>query len=270
MSYIPKKLPQRLAVNGIQIELITTGNGRPLLFLHGSEGVDSEAPFLSELARSFSVVAPSHPGFGHSELPSHFSTIDDLAYFYLDLLEALNLSDVLLVGVSLGGWIAAEMAIKTPSRISALVLADPMGVKLSSREERDIVDIFSLPASKVRELTYSDTKHAALADPPDEALAYLLARNMEAAALYGWLPYMHNPKLKHRLHRISVPTLVVWGENDRIIRPDFGREYCALIPSGQFELIDRVGHYPHIERPGEFASRILRFVGTAADRKGVQ
>lgn len=261
MSYIPRKLPQRIAVNGVHVEMFAAGTGRPLLFLHGSEGLDSEAPFLSELARHFSVVAPSHPGFGHSELPAHFNSVDDLSYFYLDLLESLDLADVLLVGVSLGGWIAAEIAVKTPARLGALVVAGAMGVKLGKREERDIVDIFSLPGSTVRELTYSDARFAVQADPPDEALAYLLARNMEAAALYGWLPYMHNPKLKHRLHRIAVPTLVLWGENDRIVSPQFGREYCARIPTGRFELIERAGHYPHIERPGEFAARILRFVG---------
>ena len=156
-------------IAGVRIELIKRGTGRPLLLLHPAIGIKSTDRVIEELARSFTLIAPSHPGFGRSELPRAMTTVDDLAYFYLDLMEALDLREVVLAGLSFGGWIAAEIAIKSTERLSHLVLADAVGIKLGSREQRDIVDIFTTRQSEVDRLAYHDPRigavdHATISD----------------------------------------------------------------------------------------------------------
>ncbi len=248
-------------INGVRIELIERGSGRPLLFLHPGIGISATAPVLDRLAEQARVIAPSHPGFGASEQPPEFNSIDDLAYFYLDLIDALDLTDTIIVGVSLGGWIAAEMAVKSCARISHLVLANPVGIKVSDRETRDIADIFALTEEQFAEMAYFDPgagKHDYKSMP--EAEVRVVARNREATARYGWSPYMHDPKLKARLHRIRVPTLLMWGTADRILSQPYGEAYCTAIPGARLEPIERAGHFPHLEQPDEFARRIFAFV----------
>jgi pimeloyl-ACP methyl ester carboxylesterase len=249
-----------IVVNGVTIEAVDRGQGRPILFLHPGIGIDPAAPVLAELARGGRVIAPSHPGFGTSQLPKGMTTVDDLSYFYLDLLEQLDLRDMLVVGVGLGGWIAAEIAVKDCSRFSHLVMANAIGVKIGDRETRDIVDIWSLLFDEYNALAYFDPnagKHDYKNLPASESLA--AARNREAYARFCWSPYMHNPRLRGRLHRIRVPTLFLWGTADRILRDGYGRAYCALIPGAKFEPVERAGHFPHIEQPEEFARRALAF-----------
>jgi pimeloyl-ACP methyl ester carboxylesterase len=249
-----------ITVEGIGVEVIERGSGPPLLFLHPEIGIERTAPVLDRLARGARVIAPSHPGFGRSELPKWMNTVEDLAYFYLDFLAALELRDVTLVGASLGGWIAAAVAVKSIERLSRLVLADPVGIKVGDRETRDIVDIFAATDDELNALAYFDPK-AGVRDytaMPD-AEVMIASRNREATARFAWSPFMHDPKLKHRLHRIRIPTLFLWGASDRIASESYGRAYCAAISGAQFELIERAGHYPHIEQPEAFAQRVLAF-----------
>jgi pimeloyl-ACP methyl ester carboxylesterase len=253
-------LASAITVNGIRAEVVEKGRGRPLLFLHPGIGLDRDAPVLDRLAEGARVIAPSHPGFGGSDQPKSFTTVDDLAYFYLDLLDELDLSDTVLVGVSFGAWIAAEIAVKSTARLSHLVLANAVGIKVGSRETRDIADIFAITEDKLNELAYFDPKLAARDyKAMAEADVRIVARNREATARYGWSPYLHDPKLKGRLHRIRIPTLFLWGAADRILSEDYGRAYCAAIPGARFETIERAGHYPHIEQPEEFARRVFAF-----------
>ncbi len=265
MSAVPEEPAAGVAINGVRVEMIERGSGRPLLFLHPAIGLDRDAPVLEALALRARVIAPSHPGFGRSELPKGMSTVDDLAYFYLDLLDALDLRDVIVAGVGLGGWIAAEIAVKSTARLSHLVLANAVGIKVGDRETRDIVDIFALLDDEFAALAYCDPalgKRDYKALPPVEAL--IAARNREATARFGWSPYMHDPKLKGRLHRIRIPTLVLWGTHDRILSEPYGRAYAAAIPGARFEPIERAGHLPHIEQPDSFARQLFAFVDQAA------
>ena len=250
-----------MVINGVHLELIDRGGGPTLLFLHPGIGIDVKAPVLSLLARTHRVIAPSHPGFGGSELPRGMSTVDDLSYFYLDLLEALDLHDVAVVGVSFGAWVAAEIAVKSTERLSHLVLANAVGIKVSDRESRDIADIWALTDQKIAELAYFDP-NLGLPDykAMPEAEVLRAARNREALARFGWSPYLHNPKLLSRLHRIKIPTLFLWGMSDRVLSERYGRAYCAAIASAKIEMIERAGHFPHIEQPEEFARRTLTFV----------
>jgi pimeloyl-ACP methyl ester carboxylesterase len=251
-----------LVVNDIRVEVSERGRGRPLLFLHPGIGIDPAAPVLDLLARTARVIAPIHPGFGKSAAPKSMTSVDDLAYFYLDLLDTLDLRDAVVVGVSFGGWIAAEIAVKSTARLSHLVLANALGIKVGDRETRDIADIFAITESQFNELAYFDPKigardYKSMAD----ADVMAAARNREATARYGWSPYLHDPKLKGRLHRIRIPTLVLWGTNDRILTEGYGRAYAAAIPGARFELIERAGHFPHVEQPEEFARRVSAFIG---------
>ncbi len=250
-----------IVVNNIRVELIERGRGKPLLFLHPEIGIEPVSPVLDQLASRTRVLAPTHPGFGRSEQPRSFDTVDDLAYFYLDLLEQLDLRQIIVVGVSLGGWIAAEIAIKSSERLSHLVLANAVGIKVGDRETRDIVDIYAIPESEYVQLAYFNPDvgiHDYKTMPDAQVLA--AARNREATARYAWSPYMHDPKLRGRLHRIRIPTLVLWGANDRILSEPYGRAYCAAITGARFELIERAGHFPHLEQPEIFADRIFSFV----------
>jgi pimeloyl-ACP methyl ester carboxylesterase len=249
-----------IVVNSTRAEVIERGAGKPVLFLHPGIGISATEPVLDALGRGARLVAPTHPGFGASELPKGMSTVDDLSYFYLDFLEQLDLRDTLVVGVGLGAWIAAEIAVKSTERLSHLVMANAIGIKVGDRETRDIVDIWALTSDEFNALAYFDPSRGrhdpkAITDP--EALA--MARNREATARFCWSPYMHNPKLKARLHRIRIPTLFLWGTADRILSEKYGRAYCAAIPGARFETIERAGHFPHIEQPEEFAHRVLAF-----------
>lgn len=253
-----------IVVNGVRLECIDRGSGPPLLFLHPGIGIDANAPLFELLARNHRLIAPTHPGFGQSELPKGMNTVDDLAYFYLDFLDALDLHDVPVIGVSFGAWIAAEIAVKTTERLSHLVLANAVGIKVTDRETRDIADIWALTDEEFAKLAYFDPKLGL----PDyktmpEAEVRTVARNREALARFGWSPYLHNPKLKSRLHRIRIPTLFLWGTADRIVSEQYGRAFCEAITGAQFQLIDRAGHFPHLEQPDEFVRRTFAFIDGA-------
>jgi pimeloyl-ACP methyl ester carboxylesterase len=248
-------------VSGIRVETIERGRGRPLLFLHPGIGIERTAPVLDLLAQRAHLIAPTHPGFGRSDLPRSFSTVDDLAYFYLDMLDMLDLRDTVMVGVSFGGWIAAAIAIKTTQRISHLVLANAVGIKVGDRETRDIADIFAISDDELAQLAYFNPNLArrdykSMTDAEVQAAA----RNREATARYGWSPFLHDPKLKARLHRIHIPTMMLWGTSDRVLSEEYGRAYCAAIPGARFEPIERAGHFPHLEQPEEFARRVFAFI----------
>ena len=255
--------PGWMTVHGVRLEIVERGQGRPILWLHGEEGLDPSAQFLDLLAAHGSVLAPSHPGFGRSPDVASIDTVDDLSYLYLDVLAERNLRDVTVVGSSLGGWIAAEMAVKCSDRFSGLVLVAPLGIKVGDRETRDIPDIFALPPDEVARLQYRDPARAAVdhGKLSDDQLT-VIARNREATALYAWEPYFHNPKLRQWLHRIKLPTLLLWGADDRFVTAAYyGDAYRGAIPGARFETIDRAGHFPHIEEPAALVERIRGFIG---------
>jgi len=252
-----------LTVRSVRLEILERGQGRPILWLHGEEGLDPGAPFLELLAAQGRVLAPSHPGFGRSPDVGSIDTVDDLSYLYLDLLAERNLRDVVVIGSSLGGWVAAEMAVKCSDRLGGLVLVAPLGIKVGDREARDIPDIFALPPDEVVRLQYRDPVRAAVDHTKlsDDQLT-VIARNREATALYAWEPYFHNPKLRQWLHRITAPTLLLWGADDRFVTAAYyGAAYRSAIPGARFEMIDRAGHFPHLEEPVAFADRVRRFLG---------
>jgi pimeloyl-ACP methyl ester carboxylesterase len=254
----------RFELGNVGVEVTERGKGQPILFLHPGHPagrIDPASPVLELLAKRGRVIAPTHPGFGMEAAPPELTTIDDLAYLYLDLMETMDLHGCAVVGVSLGGWIAAEMAVKTTERMSHLVLADALGIKAGNREARDLAAISAVTDKQLAELVYADPA-AMTRDPKSlpESELILMARSRETTGRYGWTPYMHDPKLKGRLRRIHIPTLVLWGDADRVATPDYGRAFAGAIAGARFDAIGGAGHFPHLEQPAAFARAILDFV----------
>lgn len=250
----------RVEGEDIALDVRRTGTGPTAVVLHGVEGVQADAAFVDALAQQFTVVAPTHPGFGLSPRPDWCDSVEDLAYLYLEWLEREDLQDVVLVGLQFGGWIAAEMAVRDTSRIARLVLVDAVGIKVGGREDRDITDVFAVPRDELDARTYADPTAGPgdLAEAPYEDVLHI-ARNEEALALYGWEPYLHNPGLRRWLTRVRVPALVAWGAQDGIVSSDYGRAYADAIPGARFELIEGASHRAQIEQPAHITQLIADF-----------
>jgi pimeloyl-ACP methyl ester carboxylesterase len=250
-----------ISIAGTTLELVERGRGRQLLFLHAGEGLMPERPWLELLSQRYRVIAPWHPGWGNSPLIDGGGSVDDLAYLYLDLAVELGFEDAVLVGACFGGWVAAEMMARSTARFSRLVLVDPLGIKIGGREDRDIADMHALPRAEYLRLAWADPAKGEIdfAGLPESELA-AIARGREAFALYGWKPYMHNPRLKRWLHRIDRPTLLLWGAEDRIVTPTYGEGWRRAIPGSRLEIIAQAGHFPHWEHPEAFVERLSAFV----------
>jgi pimeloyl-ACP methyl ester carboxylesterase len=258
---------QTIRIAGTEIEVFDgggTAGGIPILYLHEGRGFRADSRFVGLLAGRHRFVAPSHPGFGASGLPDWLDHVDDIAYLYLELAERLGLERAALIGASIGGWIAAEIAAKTPAWLDRLVLVAPCGVKLGPPDRLDIPDIFAMPQDRLHRLLYHDPE-AMREDPArmsDEELR-IMVRNRESLALLVWEPYMHNPKLRHRLHRVRVPTLFLRGAGDGLISADYLAGYARLFPDARVATIAAAGHLPQLEQPEAFASAVLSFLGAA-------
>jgi pimeloyl-ACP methyl ester carboxylesterase len=254
-------MTRSISIAGVSLELEERGEGQPLLFLHPGEGLEPRREWLDLLARRYRVIAPCHPGWGTSALPTWLSTVDDLAYLYLDLAATLRLEKAVLVGACFGGWIAAEMAVRDTRRFAKLVLVDPLGIKVGGVLDRDIADMHAIPREEYMRLAWADPANGGrdLMQLPETELA-AIARGREALALFGWKPYMHNPRLKRWLHRINLPTLLLWGERDGIVSTSYGEAWRAEIPGARLEIIPNAGHFPQWEQPRDFADRLSRFV----------
>ncbi len=249
---------RHVQVDGVSARVEVAGDGPPLVFLHGSSGPRWD-PGVQALAERFCVYMPEHPGFGHAERPEWVQTVRDVALWYLDLLEALGLGQLNLVGQSLGGWIAAELASVCSHSLRRLVLAAAAGLALPGERR---IDQFTLsPAALTRSLFHDQSiAERLLAVEPDPDTIRLQVRNRAMTARLGWNPYMADPSLAGRLHRVRVPTLIVWGAEDQMVPPTHARAYAAEIAGSRVVLIDRCGHVPMLERPDEFARLVGDFL----------
>jgi len=253
-----------MKIAGIDLELFATDGDKrdgAVLFLHSGQGYDPWQPFASQLAAKRRLVAPSHPGFGKSSLPDWLDSIDDIAHLYLELLDRLEIAQADVVGCSVGGWIAAEMATKVPQRFRRLVLVGPVGIKIGPADKLDIPDLFAMPQDAVDKLLYRDPGRMAadLKKLPDEELATVF-RNRESFALLVWEPWMHNPKLKRRLHRVTAPALFVRGEGDGVVSDAYLQGYARLLPNARTQTIADAGHLPHLEQPQALHAAIAEFL----------
>ncbi len=256
---------QIIAIAGVELELFEAGEGPPILFLHGAGGFAPEHPYVAPLAARHRLIAPSHPGFGKSSLPDWIDSADDIAHIHLELLDRLGLDQVDVIGCSVGGWIAAELATKVPRMVRRLVLVGPVGVKTGPVDRLDVPDMFALSQGSLEKLLFHDPDRMR-ADPArltDEQLA-IMVRNRETLALLAWEPYMHNPKLPYRLHRVTAPTLFLRGASDGLVSAEYLAAYARLLPNARTDTIAAAGHAPHLEQPEACARTILAFLDAGA------
>jgi len=248
-----------IALNGVEVAVTRKGSGPPLFLLHGGGGPVTGLPFADRLAERFEIIAPTHPGFAGSKIPDSYDGIADLAFTYMDLMDRIDLRDAVMMGISMGGWLLAELAVMSTARMSKLIFVDSVGVKHGGPTDRDIADVFALSGPDLAAIMWHDPSKAPNpADMTDEQLE-IVAANRTALALYTWEPYMHNPKLAGRLHRIDRPSLFLWGASDRLVTPDYGRKFAALVPGAKFITIPGAGHTPQAEQPDAFVAEVLAF-----------
>jgi pimeloyl-ACP methyl ester carboxylesterase len=258
---LSEKVVELVSVAGVELEVLRRGTGNPLLLLHGFQHIDPRLPVVDLLARDAQLIAPSHPGFGRSSRPPDFGTVYDQVHLYLGLLDTQPQGPLTLMGLSFGGWLAAEVAVKAGRRIDKLILVDALGIKVSDRETPDILDVFNAHPQDVIAKSWHDPKAFAprYDDMEDDELV-ARARNWETLARYGFHPYMHNPQLKRWLPNIKARTLVLWGASDGVVKPAYGEAYAKLIPGARFESIANAGHHPEIEQSEALAARVRTFL----------
>ena len=246
-------------VRDIAVRMLRDGKGEPLLFLHGAGGFPPWLPFFEKLAARYEVLIPEHPGFGKSDNPPWIRNIADLAMYYLDFLDELGAAKIHLVGHSLGGWIAAELAVRNSTRLASLTLLAPAGVRVKGITSGDN---FIWSAEEAERNLWHDQKFAdeALAHTPTDEEADLMLTDRFMAAKFGWEPRWFNPALERWLHRIKVPTLVIWGEQDKLFPSAYAKAWKERIPGVRVEIIPQCGHRPHIERVDTAAQMVLGFL----------
>ncbi len=246
-----------LPANQLELTITEQGRGRPVLVLHGGGGPASVAGFADAIGRHARVFAPTHPGFNGTPRPESLDSVDKLAQTYLAWLAARELSDVLLVGFSMGGWIASCMAAQDASRLRGVVLVNAVGIAV---EGEPVADVFGMSPQEIRALSFHDPEQFRI-EPTPQQLA-MTAANFRTLAVYG--KAMQDPHLKNRLASVSTPAFVVWGESDRIAAPAYGRAYADAFGNGRFAPIAESGHMPQIEQPARLLALIEEFDATLA------
>ena len=251
-----------IAIAGTRIQLLKGGNGAPLLLLHGAGGNPGWLPYHQALAQHYTVYAPSHPGYDRSSRPDWISSINDVAHFYRQFIEALGLAPVHLMGFAMGGWLAAELTAMCPPYVRSLVLVDAAGIKPQVGE---IAEILMVSQDVTKKLRFYDPTQVPDYDTlvnreitPEEQ--DMLWRNREMTSRLCWKPYFHNPNLLAYLRGVKTPTLIVWGKQDAIIPVNCGELYQQALANSTLQVIDRCGHSPALEKPQEFLTTVQAFL----------
>jgi pimeloyl-ACP methyl ester carboxylesterase len=259
-----------VTVLGRTLHELRGGVGRPLLYLHSAVGETGLwLPYLQALAERHELHAPAHPGFGKSEGIDEIRDIEDLVYHYLAYLDVMGWDAVDILGLSLGGWIGAEIAARYPDRVRRLVLVSSVGIWVPGTPIADIfVADLRFPQRMSDLLFYDQTCQPAVMlravlgakQVPDEILTDIL-NGRAAAAKVGWNPLLHDPRLASLLGRVTAPTLCLWGAQDRIVPPIYGETFARLIPDAKLIVLDPCGHMVPLERPDAFAAAVTEFLG---------
>ena len=245
-----------LRVRDVGIRLRCAGRGKRVLFLHGAGGVAQWLPIFDMLAERCEVLVPEHPGFGGSDDPAWIRSMPDLAMFYLDLVEEAGLDDIHLVGNSLGGWLAAEILVRDRARFRSLIQLAPAGIRVKGVPPGD--NFIWGPEEALRNLYYDQAfADRVLAVQPDAAQLDLMLKNRFTVAKFGWQPRWYDPDLEKWLHRIKLPALVVWGEDDRIMPPAYAALWRDRLPQARLVMLPECGHLPHLEH----AAKVARLIG---------
>jgi len=251
----------RVTVGNNEVELFSGGSGPALLFLHGAGGNSGWQAYHEELSQSYTVYVPSQPGFNGTGRPDWVYTINDVCHFNLEMAQKLGLGQYILMGSSMGGWIAAEMAAMCSHNLKALILVDAAGIK---PEKGEISEIFMVSAETRLKQRFYDPAQVANYDQytreltPEEQVRE--HANREMASRLCWRPYLHNLSLPHYLNKVPTPTLIVWGKQDAIIPVECAEQYRQAIPNSTLKVIDNCGHSPAVEKPREFVRAVTEFL----------
>jgi pimeloyl-ACP methyl ester carboxylesterase len=253
----------RHQVGGVAVRLFRDGAGEPVLFLHGGGGVPPWNTFFEQLAARYDVLVPEHPGYSTAENAAAIRSIADAAMYYLDFLDGLATGPVHLVGHSLGGWIAAELAVRNCTQLLSLTLIAPAGIRVKGVPSGDF---FIWSPQEVARNRFHDQSFAEreLSQVLSEEEADRALVNRFMTARLGWEPRLFNPALERWLHRIKLPTLVLWGANDKLLPAAYAKRWGERVPGARVELIDGCGHLPHVEKPEISAEKILQFLAGAS------
>jgi len=251
----------RVRVGQIELYLLERGAGPPCLVLHGFEGHEGWLTFHDQLAADATVYAPSHPGYGHTDAPAWITTVQHQAIFYNWFLQEAGLEDVTVVGCGVGGWIAAYMAIMCPDRMRRLVLVGPAGIK---PEQGETLDIFVTPWREVIERGFLSAK-----DSPEYRRIYDAAPIAEFGGIREagrvmsmrmfFRPYMYDPALPAMLGKVEVPTLIVWGADDRVIPVECAALFQRTMPDADVRIVEQCGHFAHLDQPGRVSTMVREF-----------
>ncbi len=238
-------------VRGTKIGLMRAGKGASMLYLHGAAGAAAWLPFMEKLSQHFDLIVPEHPSFGVSDTPEWLDSVGDLAFFYLDFIKQLGLKDIHLMGSSLGGWTALELAIRSTHDLRTLTVTCPVGLRIP---DVPVGDMFLWnPEQRARNLVHDQRlADQMLAVQPSEAEADVLMKNHYALARLAWQPRFFNPDLEKWLHRIDVPTHIVWGREDKLVPVAYAQAFAKLIPNARVTIIPDCGHVPHLEKTDDF------------------
>lgn len=257
-----------------EVEVRRTGAGAPLVYLHSAVGEGEGLLLFDALARHFEVVAPMFPGYGASEGIERIDDMEDVAFHLLDVWDGLGLDAPAVLGNSLGGWMALELAVRYPQRVGALVLVNPVGLHI---EGAPIKDVFGRTPAELADDFFADPEHPMAqmmrmlsemrgSDVPFDVVQPLY-QTMSATARLAWDPYLHNPKLPKRLHRVAAPTLIVRGAQDTLVPRAHAEAYASAIPGTRLVEIEGAAHLLALERPDELARLVVDFLGVV---EGVQ
>lgn len=262
----------RLDTDVGKIQVFRGGSGTPLVYLHSAAG-ESTMPMLDMLADSYDVIVPVFPGFGESEGIDQIDGMDDAVFHLLDVWERLGLVAPAVVGTSLGGWLAIELAVRYPETVGRLVAVNPVGLYL---EDAPIAEMFGRSPGELAEMMFADQGHpiAAAMHAMDEftgdvgkrvevpiELVLPMWKALGATARLGWDPYLHDPKLRRRLGRITAPTLVVRGANDTLVPAPHAETYAAEIPDARLHVVEAAAHSLPLEQPEQLVVAVRGFVG---------
>jgi pimeloyl-ACP methyl ester carboxylesterase len=231
----------------LQLVITDQGQGRPFLILHGGAGPASVSGLADALSKNGRAIVPTYPGFNNEPRPDWFARIDDLALAFLALIEKFNLANVVVIGNSVGGWVAAEMALRHSPRIAAIILLNAAGIDTGSPDKKMVDPMVVPPAERLALSFHNPQRFAVIPSGPQLAV---MAQNQRTLRVYGG-ETLHDPALRSRLAHITIPALVAWGESDRVVDVDYGRLFASSIPGARFELIREAGHFPQIEQLDE-------------------
>ncbi|GIW13736.1 MAG: alpha/beta hydrolase [Tepidiforma sp.] len=259
--------PQIVSVRDgmFQVPVYRKGSGQPLLYLHAAGGIrNGMTPEMLALAEHYDVIVPTHPGWDDTPGLEHIDDVHDMVVYYQDFCDALGLTSFFLAGHSIGGMFAAELAAARPDMVKKLVLVCPVGLWM---DETPVTDLFILMPNELPGVIFGDLSNPVIPKlfaPPasEEELAenyYFQLANFSATGKFIWpIP---DKGLKKRLHRIKAPTLIVWGDQDKLVPPAYAELFRSKIASAQVVMVPGAGHMVPLENTPEFTRAVTEFLG---------